>query len=328
MNKIRKVLSSSNVAALNSDISGLSCLIFAIGFETRSRYVFERSQLESHLSLAIKYSVGQVLSYESNLELALKRGVNIVDDTNAHINVEICKLISKARVGHSSINIGIDVSAMNRSIMAEVLSCVYGCVDPSDSFTVLYTPALFRQPDVPFYPLKSIGAAHPAVSGIITEPGRERNLILGLGYEYGISLNILDMHEPDLSFIFRPIGYDPQYDTEVRDANFDFDFGDRNYEIIDYRLSDPARLYADLTSLINSSLSISQTTIVPLGPKIFSAVSIIAALMYKPLVPVLRYSINSFDNFIDVDSDGIISGCEFKVIRFDNAAPEMEVYRS
>ena len=115
--------------------------------------------------------------------------------------------------------------------------------------------------------------------------------MLRLGYEYGVSLSILEAHEPDISFIFRPNGVDERFKQAVLDANFGFDFGERNYEIIDYFLHDMAGAYDDISSLIVSAKHNNTITVVPMGPKILSAVMILAGRLHQPHVSVLRYSV-------------------------------------
>lgn len=310
----KKQFSARNVLFRGTSVSGINSLIFSVGFESRSRYIFERCDLDANSVLALSYESGRILAFEQNLDLARSNKVRFVGEKFFDIEKETTSLIADVRNRHGALRVGVDVSAMNRSVMAAFLSCLYHHMEPGDRIVVLYTPARFRQPDIPLLPLVSVGPAHPCVSGSIVEPGKTRNLIMGLGYEYGISLSIIDKHEPDLAFIFKPIGFDEKYVTEVRDANFNFDFGDRNYEVIDYRLSDPARLFDDLSGLINGSLSVADTVIVPLGPKLFSAISIVVAMIFSPKIPVLRYSMKPASNVVDVESDGIVSGCEFECL--------------
>nr|WP_254803936.1 hypothetical protein [Methylobacterium sp.]USU34560.1 hypothetical protein NG677_23525 [Methylobacterium sp.] len=310
----KKQFFARNVLYRGTPVSGIDSLIFSVGFESRSRYIFEQCDLDPNSVLALSYESGRILAFDENLELARSSKIRFVGERFVDIEKETTALIADVRKRHGVLRVGVDVSAMNRSVMAAFLSCLYQHMKPGDRITTLYTPARFRQPDIPLLPLVSVGPAHPCVSGSIVEPGKSRNLIMGLGYEYGISLSIIDRHEPDLAFIFKPIGFDEQYIVEVRDANFNFDFGDRNYEVIDYRLSDPARLFDDLSSLINGSLSVADTVIVPLGPKLFSAISIIVGMIFAPNVPVLRYSMKPANSVVDVESDGIVSGCEFECL--------------
>jgi hypothetical protein len=138
---------------------------------------------------------------------------------------------------------------------------------------------------------------------------------MGLGYEYRVSLSILETHEPDMSFIFRPNGADERFVRAVSKANFGFDFGDRNYEIIDYYINDMAGAYDDISSLINSSKDSNSIVCVPMGPKILSAVMILAGRVHQPRVSVLRYSVATIGHFNDSSAAGVITGISVEMIK-------------
>ena len=59
-------LATRNVRKNDSGISGL---IYAVGFETRSRYVVERLSLEAHRVFGVVYRAPKVLAFEENFGL-------------------------------------------------------------------------------------------------------------------------------------------------------------------------------------------------------------------------------------------------------------------
>jgi hypothetical protein len=209
------------------------------------------------------------------------------------------------------LRIGIDVSSMDRSVMATVLVSTLRVMKPDDTLVLLYSSAEFVKPSLHLRPIRSIGAAHPAISGLVGDPHLRRALILGLGYEYGVALNVIETHDPDESFIFRPIGADSKYLDWMKKANFDFDFGERRYEIIDYHLANLSALYDTLSSLIFSMKYDTSIVSVPLGPKIFSAICIVVSLLNAPHISVLRYSLYSVATPVDVKASTAVDGIEF-----------------
>src|SRR5438045_2879333 len=127
--------------------------------------------------------------------------------------------------------------------MARVVLMSLSLLKKSASLHVLYSPSKYKEPSRSLVPIRHAGAVHPTLAGQIASPDSSRLALMGLGYDYGVALNILETHEPDISFIFRPNGPDEKFASSVAEANFGFDFGERNYDIIDYYLNDMAGAY-------------------------------------------------------------------------------------
>jgi hypothetical protein len=284
-------------------------LIYCIGYEARSRHIAEIYRDCPITRIAIYYDDNKVLSYRQNHQLAEGSGATIVACDPAAIRREIEKAVGNIRCGGKQVRAAVDVSSMNRSVMASVILTLYDLVDVNDTIQLLYSPAKYSDPDLFLRPLATMAPAHPSLSGIIGDPNFGRCVLLGLGYEYGVSLSILDSHEPDMAFIFKPSGFDPRYETSVRDANFGFDFGERNYEVIEYSLEDISYLFNTMTTLVYSAKHNTHFTAVPFGPKIFSAVAIVCAAIHHPHLAVLRYSFGDYKTPLDVEAEAHIVGC-------------------
>jgi hypothetical protein len=282
--------------------------IFCVGFEKRSRFYAGSLDLTECTVLAIKYANTQILSFEENLKYAAERAFNIVDDNAGCIEEAIRSSLEAVRKNRQSPTITVDVSAMDRFVMARVLVTSIKELRMHETLHVIYAPAQYRQPNLDLLPIRRIGAVHADLAGELDGPDAGRSLLLGLGYEYGVSLHVLDTHEPDISFIFRPIGFDQRFAKSVEQANFGFDFGERNYEVIDYYLSDIAGLYDDLSSLVVSMKHETSIVGVPLGPKILSAAMIVVGLVHQPRLSVLRYSLAPTSLHQDVDAAGTRTG--------------------
>lgn len=294
---------------------GNSAFIYCIGYETRSRFIAQEYKWWPEKTIAIEYSIGQVLSFEANQEFARQSGFKIVSDQHTLIEAAIRQTIASQRESEGTANITIDVSSMDRSLMSRVLLNVLDKLDDGETMFVLYSPSAFAERKTNLVPITNSGAAHPRLAGQVSPPDSGRVALLGLGYEYGVSLSILEAHEPDISFIFRPNGFDDRFRQAVRDANFGFDFGERNYEIIDYFLEDMAGAYDDISSLVLSTKHNSTIIAVPMGPKILSAVMILAGRLHQPQLSVLRYSVAPGGSYQDVLPEGLAVGISVTVIR-------------
>ncbi|WP_338531280.1 hypothetical protein [Nitratireductor thuwali] len=295
-------------------------MLYAIGYETRSRFIADHSIAPSEDSLAIEYSSNRTLSFQVNKEQAERKKHLIVSDEGSALDTTVSAFLDRQLDMGRPIVLGVDVSAMNRSIMATVLLAACERLRSGDRLVILYSPAKFRKPSLDLLPLRTFGPVHPDLTGALGDPSRNRSIVIGLGYEYGVSLNVLDSHEPDMSFVFRPVGFDPRFLESMEEANFGFDFGERNYEVIDYNLDDIPRLVGTLDGLFLSAKHSTNITCVPFGPKIFSAACIFTAALHRPDVSVLRYSLSDLVDPNDVEADGSIVGCE---IEFLNQKPRL-----
>ncbi len=269
--------------------------------------------------MGIVYDRPRTLSFEDNLNFMIQRGFARLDCSAAALETDVFNFWENSRGGGGgAISFGIDVSAMDRTVMACVVCASFRAMRSGDSLCLLYTPGKYRKPSLNLLPIRSIGPAHPALAPVVSEPNNDRALIMGLGYEYGLALSVIDSHDPDQTFIFCPIGADDEYLESVRVANFDFDFGQRNYELIEYHLSDLTGLYDALSSLSYGMRPSTSMLCLPLGPKIFSAICIVVAFLNSPDISVVRYSLASTGEYQDVDEDGQIVELQLTNIASDS----------
>ncbi|PBB68017.1 hypothetical protein CK228_12850 [Mesorhizobium sp. WSM4312] len=298
------------------DFIHADAIVYAVGYESRSLFALEHASVQEGHVLAVRYTSNHIFAFDQNLAVAEDRRHLIVADRPDELGPALERFVQQEFSKAEPVSIAVDVSAMNRSLMAEILLRIQREIRPRDRLVLLYSPAEFQEPSLELVPLKAVTAAHPALAGTITDPSRGRCMILGLGYEYGISLSVLDTHEPEMSFIFRPVGFDSRFSESMKKANFEYDFGERSYEIIEYSLGDIPGLFNDMSSIMTSSKHNYSITCVPFGPKIFSAVSIIAAAINYPDVTVLRYAMSETIEPRDAKSSGLVIGCILEAIAY------------
>jgi hypothetical protein len=286
--------------------------VHCIGFETRSGFIARERRDQSTQTLAIAYTEGRTLSFGENLEFAKRMGFEIIGDERRVIEEALKhRIIPAARRRRGAVQVVIDVSSMDRAVMSSVLIAVLDSMVAGDKMRLLYAPSAFQEPNLELLPIKHVETAHPRISGEVDSPGKGRALLLGVGFEYGVSLNVLDHQEPDVSFIFRPQGFDNRFSISVQRANFGFDFGEqRDYEIIDYHLGKMAFVYDAISSVVVSMKHSMSIVAVPLGPKILSAVMILVGYVHQPSVSVVRYSLSTWDYYHDVVAAGMVVGLE------------------
>jgi len=206
----------------------------------------------------------------------------------------------------------VDVSSMNRSLIARLLASIFMVVEPPFSLRIYYAPAAYVEPQYLFMPARQSAPAIPELSGKLGTHQSGLALLLGLGFEYGVSLGLLEQFEPDRAIVFMPRGSDERYDRAVRKANFDFDFGHENLELFQYQVNQPLALFESLFSITAGVTAGQRLVIARNGPKILAALATIVGLFRAPQVTVLRASLATGPPDHHVEADGSIVAVDFR----------------
>jgi hypothetical protein len=128
-------------------------------------------------------------------------------------------------------------------------------------------------------------------------------IIFGLGYEPIRAAAAIDALEPELAVPFFPIGSDEAFIRDVEVANADI-LGLEKQGVTAprrYRIEDPFTCFAELDALLSRYLEREGTRplLLPLGPKIFALICLLAAAVHRPTVPVWRASPGRLEDPID-----------------------------
>ena len=239
--------------------------------------------------VSLLFADHRVLKFADNLRVMESRQTILVDDSNDFFRRGF-EQFSNALVNRlgKKLRVGIDVSSMNRTMAATTLSTVFAYRSIIDSLELFYVPAKFKRPKLLFSPIQQIGAVTPELSGFDSEPALPVALILGLGYEYGSAVGIINQLEPQITLCFRAIGHDVRFEEAVRRANLEFDFGAYNVSVSEYELLDLKSAYQHIENIVHSLIGGFRVVMVPMGPKILSALLVLIALRYFGRISVWR----------------------------------------
>jgi len=280
--------------------------IYAVGYEARSSYFVDQCyQLNCPFAAVVYVDTPHLGRYSSNLEKFKSRN---------HVNIgyKIEEISERLKLfladGGSGRTIVVDISCLDRTVMSNIFISLFSLCHPLDRFYIIYTPNKYAEPEISFPPLRYFGPAAPQLSGNVGEIHRQRCLIMGLGYEYGSSLNVLEQMEPSVSYLYRPNGFDSRFIRSVEKANFGFDFGERNVHLDDYSLSDTVAVYQDISAIVLSLKHSMSIMLVPFGPKIFSFACLLVALENVGDVAFLRYSVSNDETANVLEASGEMCG--------------------
>ncbi|TDU25572.1 hypothetical protein DFR24_4010 [Panacagrimonas perspica] len=200
------------------------------------------------------------------------------------------------------IRVGIDISSMNRTMAASLLLSVLSKASCCEAITLFYVPARFASPSLTVSPIEQVGPVLPELSGFKCEPGRPVAVVMGLGYEYGTAVGLINQLEPQLTICLKASGGDPMYDAAVSDANLGFDFGPYNVEVSDYDLRDIGAAFRHIETLVHGLVPTYRVVLVPMGPKILSAILVLIALKYFGRAALWRVARSSPPADVQADS--------------------------
>lgn len=210
--------------------------------------------------------------------------------------------------------IGIYISSMQRTTIAEVLSLLLRSVDINKAEIIVYYADAEFTPPLQFPPVRESSPIHPYFCALPLWPERPTRLILGLGYEGGRGIAAMEEFEASRGWLFLAQGDDAQYESSVRNEN-EFIIEKGNFPLVYYNISEPVELIALLSKVISDSRNGGRPIIVPFGPKIFTFCSLIASQNFPGEVTIWRMSGGIADALSDRIATGNVLRLELELSR-------------
>jgi hypothetical protein len=290
---------------------------YTIGYERRSRFIASSLAKRARSLCAFEYNT-DALAFFENKSWALEQNVTLEPLDGYRVDREgkfrdfVARYVEDHSAKQSNKRFFVDVSSMDRSLIGRLLNSIFRVVEPPFSLRVCYAPAAFVEPNYDFVPARECAASIPELSGSLGAHQSSLLLLLGLGYEYGISLGLLEQFEPDQAIVFMPTGTDVRYDAAVRKANFDFNFGLENIGLFPYRIDQPVTLFETLFSITSNASILHRVIIAPNGPKILAALATVVGLFRAPQIAVVRASLAAQPPSHHIEAHGSIIAIDFQ----------------
>jgi len=270
------------------DMSGIEgdLLIGCVGYEKRSRHFVINSKLASAKeSLFFDYQSNGLLSYDENLRL-----VSGLADLHTNFEDYLGAIREYLSNNPKQTHIKFDLTSFDRVKTAKLILLLFDQKKHISAVTFLYAPSKFQEPKLGFGLAKSFGPVIPELMGESSFEKEEMALVVGAGYEFGRVVGAIDTLEPRKVICFRPTGTDPHYDNEIMRANLDFGFLEDRDALLPFDVNDSFALYYNLRRVIEQENASFKVMVLPLGPKIFAAISMLIAIILHPSVMVWRHS--------------------------------------
>ena len=177
----------------------------------------------------------------------------------------------------------IDISCMSRPLMAQVFAALtHSSRKHTLIVTVAYSIAAYTPPPQHLPPNEDISPVSEAFAGWPSDPAATTTLIMGVGYEQDKAQGALEYFDPSDCWLFVPKSPITQYDDAVSQNNAHLiESVRRQHRVFDYSILDPANTFGMIVSVVSSMVGRSNPVILPFGPKIFFALSLIVASIYR-----------------------------------------------
>lgn len=293
-------------------------LISTLGYENRSIYIPKKLKDNYKDGLCIQFENRQELSYQSNLELYQELEFQFEKWSDGITRKNLIEyLVSRQDEleNEKTFNIAIDISSMNRKMVAEVLFVISNELPLKTllEVSILYVSATYTEPLEKMSAIKTAGPVIPEYAGWFINPNDPLYAVVGLGYENGKAIGALEYLDVAGAWLLKPIGEDNSFLTKVEKVNHDLISIVGKKRIISYKLLDPYDTFIKIRSLIEGLKKNGRVVLIPFGPKLFNALCIVLAEIYKGDLAVWRISAAEEEIAVDHQATGEIISFSFKL---------------
>ena len=282
--------------------------IYGLGFESRSIALLDSDTTEETVKLAIGYSVNtDVLNYPDNKAAFVASNCKVIEGDDDSVFEKFESVFSRLNF-ETPVNVQLDITVMSRYRLASILCRLIKKL-PSDSIvSVVYSRSSFVEPPSDSTPIRTIGELSDELIGDVGDLSLPTCAIFGLGYEPDKALGVSNYLDSNIVLAYVPKSDEERFETCVLENNEDFLSQLASTNIASYSVDMPYSTYVDLKSLIISLKEITRPILIPLGPKILSAIGAVIGLELQ--IPVWRVSSDHEERPVERPASG-------NIIRFD-----------
>jgi hypothetical protein len=268
-------------------------LIGCAGYETRSSYAVLADRPAAQDKISFIFEEHQVLSFSKNRRAYQELGFLGAVAQCEVVNTELSNWAQKQQPDERSLLLWVDITSMSRPMIAQICYSLHeqaATTARNIEVDFVYSLAKYSPPPPDYGPIVHKGAVIPELAGWVDDPNEPSSLVIGIGYEAGLALGIVEDLEPAEVWAFRPTAHDSRYDAEIDKVNCEF------FEMIpqDHVLLYPVDAFfyqfRQLESLVYGVLSKGRAVIVPFGLKSFALCSVLLGIQNLPQVSVWRVS--------------------------------------
>lgn len=179
--------------------------------------------------------------------------------------------------------IAIDISCMSRPTMAAAFQAILEVGDRKMlRFDVLYVLAEYTPPPAELPPNEDIRPINDWFAGWPTNATASTSLVVGLGYERDKASGACEYFDASETWVFVPQSSILDYQTTVQANNEVLLARARRRDLsATYRVERPTETFGLLASTVSRIVPKMNPVLLPFGPKIFFALSLLVASVYR-----------------------------------------------
>jgi hypothetical protein len=270
--------------------------IAACGYEGRARAAAEIFPAKANKKIAIGFTSQQELEYEVNREWFKSADFEMVDVDDDEFRQVIDKYFEQCVLESDVTSVEVDISCFNRFRLGHLVDALRSMPKKEIVVTFRYSIAEFTSPIEDIAPTVTVEPVIPQFAGWTTRPDRPPAAIVGLGYEPNKAIGIVDHLEiNNATWAYYPLGPVPDYYQRVLEANRSLlNIIQADGRCHPYDLKDPAQLFHEMNSLVDTLKPHFNVILIPFGPKLFALVALLVATLHED-VGVWRVSSGSLE---------------------------------
>ncbi|QDX81646.1 hypothetical protein B9N43_10510 [Denitratisoma sp. DHT3] len=265
---------------------GYDLVLVALGYESRAIAVSTELLSFKDRIVAIGFDHNREAAYAANTSWYSSNGIRLLNDISDGdfpqiIAKELEELASQRGSSLEPSRVACDVSCLNRFRIASILAAAIPLTQQGKiTLDIWYALAEFQPPEGGFVQNEIVGPVHSRFAGWFRDPGRPIALVAGLGYEPGKVMGATEYLQASKVVAFMPVSLIKDYEPDLRQANESLlaELGER--DVIEYAVEDPVGTLAILDSAIRGLEEEHNVVILPLGPKMFSVLALLAQLFH------------------------------------------------
>lgn len=279
--------------------------ICGLGFESRAIAAYLSAASKVNRLCVLGYNENtEFFSYQSNKCIYLKATSEVFEIGDSEVERIVKEKIYNEKIG-VPINVMLDITVMSRHRLATVISLLVDALPKASTITIVYSLSVFIKAPEGTTPVKKVCEIANGFAGVLGDLSLPTTVILGLGYEKGKALGVSNYLDSWRDYIFIPTSPINEFEHLVRMNNCDLISSIPAEQIFTYDVTSPYSTYLDLKSLILNLEEFSRPLLIPLGPKILSALCVILGKELAPRLPVWRVSSEYLEEPVDRPPSGV-----------------------
>lgn len=217
------------------------------------------------------------------------RTKGLLEEVNkSHDDIEVIDtdIIKKSYIEYTpsedSLTVVVDTSLIKRSCLAGIFNEIYQIAEHQHlNLYIYYSLGKYIEPNNDqLHPNKRVSSVHPRFMGWDEEQDLNVMAIVGLGYEKDKAVGAVEYLESLRTVVFIPNSSESAYLEEVKNQNEHLISSTNKNDQIFYDVENPVRTLLKIDSVLAGCYQKYKPVLLPFGPKIFYACSLLAAMAH------------------------------------------------